>query len=135
MGLLIDSDVIIDHLNKKSDFLSFIITKSKSNLFISVITWAEILYGIKRSYNPDKNLAHFNGFVKELNIKTVEFNQTVADTFVDLKIELEKKGAKLEDFDLIIGSTALTKNLTLATKNIKHFSKIPGLKLHPQPSN
>lgn len=132
MGLILDSDVIIDHLNNKSDYLSSIVGKSKEDLFISIITWSEIVYGIKKSKNLIKTYKQFTSFIIDLNIKILEFDLKVADKFIDLKINLEKKGSRLEDFDLIIGSTALVNNLILVTKNVKHFSRIPKLELYSE---
>jgi tRNA(fMet)-specific endonuclease VapC len=42
---------------------------------------------------------------------------------------LEKSGSRLDDFDLTIASCALAHNLTLVTNNLKHFSRIEGLKI------
>lgn len=132
MGLILDSDVIIDHLNNKSNYLSLIIGNSKEDLFISIITWSEIVYGIKKSKNLIKAYKQFTRFIIDLNIKILEFDLKIADKFIDLKIDLEKKGSKLEDFDLIIASTALVNNLTLITRNIKHFLRIPEIKIYPK---
>jgi tRNA(fMet)-specific endonuclease VapC len=38
-------------------------------------------------------------------------------------------GTMLDDFDLIIASTALACNLTLISNNERHFGRIEGLKL------
>jgi tRNA(fMet)-specific endonuclease VapC len=35
----------------------------------------------------------------------------------------------VDDFDLLIGCTALTLNYSMVTNNIKHYQKIPGLKV------
>jgi predicted nucleic acid-binding protein len=42
---------------------------------------------------------------------------------------LEKSGTRLDDFDLTIASCELAHNLTLVTNNLKHFSRIEGLKI------
>ena len=91
MGLLLDSDVIIDHLNNKSVYLSSIINVSKDDLFISVITWSEIVYGIRKSTNSNIAFRYFSDFLIELNIAILEFDQKIADNFISSKIALEKK--------------------------------------------
>ena len=130
MGLILDSDVIIDHLNSKSDYLSSIISLSAEDLFISVITWSEIVYGIRRSNNSVKAIKYFTEFLIDLSIKTLEFDQQIAKNFVSLKIALEKKGSRIGDFDLIIGSTAIVHDLVLVTKNYKHFSRLADIRLY-----
>ena len=132
MGLLLDSDVIIDHLNSKSDYLSSIISISKEDLFMSIINWSEIIYGIRKSKDPIKSNKQFNGFIFDLNIKILDLNLKIANKFIDLKIDLEKKGSKLEDFDLIIGATSILNDLTLVTGNIKHFSRFPEIQIYPK---
>jgi len=52
-----------------------------------------------------------------------------AEIFGRLKADLEGKGSPLDDFDLIIATSALSHNLTLVTNNEKHFKRIEGLKL------
>ncbi len=51
------------------------------------------------------------------------------DCFGLIKSELSKNGLTVDDFDLLIGSTAITYGYTLVTNNEKHFIKIPGLKV------
>jgi predicted nucleic acid-binding protein len=46
-----------------------------------------------------------------------------------LKAKLEENSTRLDDFDLILASCALSRNLTLVTNNLKHFQRIDGLKL------
>ena len=41
----------------------------------------------------------------------------------------EKKGNVIEDFDLMIGTTGVIGDLTVVTRNTKHFSRIEGIKL------
>lgn len=45
------------------------------------------------------------------------------------KVKLRKAGTPIDEFDLLIASSALHYNLTLVTDNIKHFKRIEGLKL------
>ena len=46
-----------------------------------------------------------------------------------LKADLEAGGRPLDDFDLVIASTALTLGYRLVTSNEKHFARIEGLAL------
>jgi predicted nucleic acid-binding protein len=55
--------------------------------------------------------------------------QGVEDEFGSLKAEMDRHGKKVDDFDLVIASTAILLNYTLVTNNTRHFRHIPGLNL------
>jgi tRNA(fMet)-specific endonuclease VapC len=46
-----------------------------------------------------------------------------------LKAALDRKGERIEDFDLLIAATALNLNYVLVTNNTKHYKRIEGLQL------
>ncbi len=47
--------------------------------------------------------------------------------FGEIKANLELKGTRLADADIIIASTAIEEGLPLITGNVKHYSRIEGL--------
>ena len=51
------------------------------------------------------------------------------ETFGQLKADMERSGNKIDDFDLLIGATAITHDLIMVTDNVKHIGKIPGIQL------
>ena len=53
----------------------------------------------------------------------------VLDVFAFEKARLEKLGLRLDDFDLLIGSTAIHYDLVLVTNNVKHFERMQGLNI------
>lgn len=52
----------------------------------------------------------------------------IPELFSSEKCRLEKVGNIIEDFDLMIGATGVVGNMTIVIHNIKHFSRIEGLK-------
>ncbi len=124
MTYMLDTDLIISHLNGK---LNFLLTPPSAPA-MSVITYAEVLYGIeKSSHLEDKS--HFETFIKAMQITILPINEPIIDLYVEHKLKLERKGIKLQDFDLLIAATAIQHHLTLATANKKHFQRIKGLSL------
>src|SRR3989344_2611708 len=107
MKYLLDTDVIIDYFKKDPSILESLIDQT---LLISIITSIEIKYGLRKTFHPEKRKTQF------------------AD-FLNLKTDLENKKESLADFDLFIASTALVNDLTLVTRNIKHFIRIKNLKV------
>lgn len=129
MAILLDSDVIIDFLKGRESGITVMEVFLKEKLFISIVTWMEIVYGTKRSSAPRKREDEFEHFLSALSIKILPVDKPVADIFIELKSNLEKEEKPLPDFDLLIAATALAHNLSLATRNVKHFSRIKKLKL------
>jgi len=94
---------------------------------ISVITLMELYYGAYKSQKVTSNLAKIKTLQNSLEI--IPLGQKIAEIFGIQKANLEKRGTSLDDFDLILGCSALAHNLTLVSNNSKHFKKIEGLKL------
>ena len=45
----------------------------------------------------------------------------------EIRLLLERSGLRIDQFDLLIGATAIHHKMTVVTSNIKHFDRIPGL--------
>ena len=50
--------------------------------------------------------------------------------FAEVRGRLRLEGQLITDMDLLIAATALANSLTLVTRNIRHFARIPGLELY-----
>lgn len=86
----------------------------------------EILFGAKKSGMED-NLAETRKLLGKLNV--LYFDEEVAEKASEIHSELSKKGEQLDLRDIFIGSIALVNGCSVITRNVKHFSKIKGLKV------
>lgn len=126
MKYLLDTNVIVEHLRgKRSIEVSFVKTGSA----ISIITQAELFYGAYKSKKPEENLRKIKEMLDDLRIAILPLTEDVLDNYGKTKTELEAKGQRLDEFDLLIVATALSLDLILVTGNIKHFQRISQLKL------
>jgi len=96
------------------------------NCFISEITVAELKYGAANSNFPEKNIDKVN-LIQQIFTIVYIFNSL--DIYAREKARLRKVGNILDDFDLLIGATAISNNLTLVTRNISDFNRINGLEI------
>lgn len=124
---LLDTDTIIYNLKGNERVRQALRVRLQDPLNISVITLMELYYGAFKSQQVDANLAKVKTIEQSLEI--LPNGQESAEVFARLKAELETKGTRLDDFDLLIASCAMTHNLILVTNNLKHFQRIPGLRL------
>ncbi len=127
MAYLIDTNIIIYSLKNLESVQKKFKENERIPKSISIITYGELLYGAKKSQSTEKNLAVVYR-IKEL-FPVISIDMPIIETFGDLKSKYRKIGIIIDDFDLLIASTALTYNYTLVTNNIKHFEKIDGLDL------
>ena len=127
MAYLIDTDIIIFALRGDKTVLAKFEENKNIPISISMITYAELVFGAKRSGNEQKNMLKVNRIreiypVEELNIGIMEI-------FADIKANMYSKAMRIEDLDLFIAATAIYNDLTLVTNNTKHFKNIPLLEL------
>jgi tRNA(fMet)-specific endonuclease VapC len=47
--------------------------------------------------------------------------------FGEVKTSLEASGNRIDDFDILIGCTAITNDLILVSDNEKHLRRLPGI--------
>jgi len=124
---LLDTDIIIFSLKGCKPIKEKLKYHFHDPLSISVITLLELYYGAYKSKNIESNLAKIRTLENALEILPV--GQEVVAIFGMIKSRLEKKGTLLDDFDIILASTALAINSILVTNNIKHFQRIEGLRI------
>lgn len=127
MAYLIDTDTIIFALRGDSSVLAKFEENKNLPISISMITYAELVFGAKRSQNEQKNMIKVNHIRDIYPIE--ELSEGVMEVFADIKAKMFDKGIRIEDMDLFIAATAIYNELTLVTNNTKHFENVPNLKI------
>lgn len=124
--ILLDTNVCIGFLHGDRRVLS---RHAQATELMSIpgMVLGELYYGIEKSQNRAENLLQTERFLDTVSI--VHADDTVMKKFGDLKAALEKSGNRVDDADIIIAATAICNDATLATGNVKHFSRFEGLKL------
>lgn len=126
MNYLLDTNIIVDHLRKKIKLPDHIM---KERLLVSIITYAELMYGAYKAHRQKEAYEIIESFLKDFSIEIINLNNDIVQKFGKLKAYLDEKGERLEDFDILIASTALSHSFILVTRNLKHFKRIPKLKV------
>jgi tRNA(fMet)-specific endonuclease VapC len=124
---LLDTDTIIYSLKGHPMVKANLERHLHAVLKISIATLMELYYGAYKSQKVTSNLAKIKSI--EAAIETLPLGHESAEIFALLKSSLEKAGAPLDDFDLILAACALAHDLVLVTNNTKHFERVHGLKL------
>ncbi len=127
MQYLLDTSICVFFLRGKLNLDDLIKQKGRENCFISEITVVELRYGAENSDNPEKSHKAVDAFVGGLSIIPIYGS---IRRYAKEKVRLRKMGKPMHDeFDLLIGVTAIENKLTLVTDNVKDFERLDGMKM------
>ena len=124
-GYLLDTSICIFLFRNKYDIGKRLNELDVNECYISEVTVAELKYGIENSKQREIESQKLDRFLKRINI--VPFCESI-DLYAKEKARLRKEGFLIDDFDLLIGCAALSRDLIMVTDNEKHFARIQGLK-------
>ncbi|MBX2972135.1 MAG: PIN domain-containing protein [Flavobacteriales bacterium] len=96
------------------------------NCTISEITYAELLFGAEKSERKKHNMENLERFLLRVAIRPI---LPVIPVYAKERVRLERLGQPVDDFDLLIGATAIHHGLVLVTNNTKHFQRLQGIEL------
>jgi tRNA(fMet)-specific endonuclease VapC len=126
MQYLLDTNICIFFLRGKLKLDEIVKEKGKQNCFISEITVFELRYGAENSENPVKSNKAVDLFVNGLTILPI-FG--CVSRYAKEKVRLRTIGKPMNDeFDLLIGISAVENKLILVTDNEKDFKNITDIK-------
>lgn len=128
MTYLLDTDYVADYLVGRPDVITLLDTLSQHGAAISILTLGEIYEGIYFGRDPQKGEDGFQQFLRLIDV--LPLNDTIVRQFARIRGELRRTGRIIGDFDILIGATALHHNLTLVTRNLKDYKRIPLLDIY-----
>lgn len=130
MGVIFDTSVLIEAERRKAEIDKLTEDREEEIFGISVITVAELLHGLHRADSTKRRLKRSAYVEKIIELFPIyAFETSIARIYAELWSDLSKKGIQIGAHDLIIGSTALSLGFSVATRNMRHFERIEGLKI------
>jgi tRNA(fMet)-specific endonuclease VapC len=123
---LLDTNICAYFLNGKFNLETKIDSVGFENCVVSEIIIAELKYGVEKSTHKEKNKKTLEIFQSKFDVIPIF---PALDIYAKEKARLKIKGKILDDFDLLIGSTAIFNNLTLVTKNISDFDRLEDINI------
>ncbi len=126
MKYLLDTNICIYYMKGLFDLDKKINKIGSENCYISEITLAELKFGAENSERKSKNKEALEIFLNGITIIPI-YNSL--DFYASEKARLRKKGITVDDFDLLIGASAVSNNMTLVTNNLKHFKRIKKIEI------
>ena len=126
MKWMLDTNICIDIIRERPrSLLDRFNEHTVGDIGLSVVTLAELEYGVSASSRPARNRAALEQFVSPLEIAS--FDRSVTATYGRLRATLEKKGQMIGSMDLLIAAHAVSLDVRLVTHNSREFGRVPGL--------
>ena len=96
-----------------------------SDVCISVITKAELLYGVEVSPKRKQDEAAVAAFLRYIEV--LDFPDEASSHYAQIRADLKKRGAMIGANDLLIAAHARSLDLTLVTNNTGEFRRVRNL--------
>ena len=125
--LLLDTDTCIYAIKQDASVLRRLLSESRADIAVSVITEGELRTGAAKSSKADKTRRRVENFLRPLGI--LEFTSEDAASYAQIRSRLERAGTPIGPLDTLIAAQAVLRKLTLVTNNQREFSRIPGLRV------
>ena len=128
MELMLDTNICIYLIKEHPpSVLERFASHAVGDIGISVITLAELEYGVSKSSRPSKNREALDQFISPLEV--VPFDRQATAAYGKLRTTLEKKGQSIGSMELLIAAHALSLDVRLVTRNVREFGRVPGLRV------
>ena len=122
-----DTDWVIDYLHKADRAVRRLDELLPDGVGLSVVSLAELYDGLAGSRNPDADAEALRLFLEAVEV--VPLDDAACRVFGEQRARLREEGNLIGDMDILIGATAISKNLTVLTNNRRHFERMRGLTL------
>ena len=127
-GYLVDTDWIIDVLHGQPSATQTLVDLADQGLYVSLITYGELYQGAYYGRDSRTALRGLRVFLRGKRI--LPLTRRIMERFAIVRGLLRQQGMTLGDPDILIAATAVEHDLTLLTRNMRHFARIPGLALY-----
>jgi tRNA(fMet)-specific endonuclease VapC len=127
VSYLLDTNICIGWLKGDARIRKKWLSLAPDQLLLSSVVKAELLFGARKSAQVEANLAALATLFHAL--PSVVFDDDAAHWYGLLRADLERGGKPLGPNDLLIAATALANDLTLITRNLHEFIRVPGLRV------
>lgn len=130
MGTLIDTSLLVAAERGTFDLDGFLSGYPEERWFISAVSVSEMLHGVLRGTSPTRRARRL-AFAEEKirRFRVLAFDLSAARAHADVWTELARRGLMIGERDLLIGATAISRNHAVATRDLRSFPRIPGLRV------
>ena len=127
LKFMLDTNIVIYTMKNRPQTVRESFRKHYGQIWISSVTYMELVYGAERSSNPDRNLRDLEGFVARLDL--LPYGDSAAVHTGQIRAELAASGTLIGPYDQMIAGHARSMGLIVVTNNMKEFKRVSGLRI------
>ena len=125
MSYLLDTNICVYAIKRWPTVIDRLQGLSPDDVAVSAVTLAELRFGARKSSKPVPTRATVDAFL--LPFPVIPFDPGAADSYAEIRLELERTGRHIGERDLLIASAALSRGFTVVTHNVSEFGRVPGI--------
>jgi tRNA(fMet)-specific endonuclease VapC len=122
---LLDTNAVVALLAKHARLLRRVSYYSPQDFGLPAIVAHELYFGTFRSRRVAENLAQ----VDALEFELVALDREDVRQAGAIRAELAASGSPIGPYDVLIAGQAKSRDLTLISRNVGEFSRVPGLRV------
>jgi len=120
---MLDTDTASHIIKGRSPHVEAKLTQiMPSMICISVVTRAELMYGLKRLPSDHRLHIGVRQFLKIVRI--LSWDSEAADYYADIRQQLVSSGQPVGEMDMMIAAHSLAAGAVLVTNNLRHYERI-----------
>ena len=128
MKFVLDSSVIIALMNgREPELVNQFVGNQHDDYSVCSVIKAELMAGAAQSRHPEKAGARLRVFWQ--GMPSLPFDDLASEHFAEVATVLKKSGKPIGIKDLMIAATARAHGLSVITRNVREFQRVPNLKV------
>ena len=126
MSLLLDTNVCIPLINRTEPSLAErLLDTTPSSVILCSVVKAELYFGARNSQRVAENLDRVDRFCSVFD--SLPFDDAAARQYGAVRAQLKREGRPIGANDFMIASIAVSADVTLVSRNLEEFERVPGL--------
>jgi len=122
----LDTNVVVDFL-RGDERTANRISGLGNKIAISTPVLAELFFGAEASARRAERVQEVESFLE--HVELVVFDRAASVAYGRIRNELRRTGRPIGEMDTLIAAIAVANQVTLATRNVKHFERITELRV------
>ncbi len=115
MKYVLDTNVVARLLDNEPRVVARFAPLALDSVGMPLVVLAELLFGVEKSARREQNRARLDRFAA--GVRVLAFDAALVARYARVRADVERRGRRKSDFDLIIACTALEHDATLVTND------------------